>query len=409
MGHSMKLYERVHENRLRNIVSISEEQFGFMKGKSTTDAIFALRQLQERYREGQQDLHCLFIDLEKAYDRVQREELYWCMRDKGVPEKYIILVKDMYHQCETVVMCAAGTSEPFAVEVGLHQGSAFSPFLCAIMMDSLTENIRKQAPWKMMFADDVVLCAREKDELELELEQWGEALEKRGMKVSKAKTEYMCLNGTPLASVDNDMQSAQLPQVTEFKYIGSTLQSNGGMSAEITKRTQCGWNNWRKMSGVLCDKRVPPHVKGKIHKMIVQPAMLYGMETVPVTSSQVKKLEVTEMKMCRWACGHTLKDHVRNENIKERLKVESIAERCRKARLRWFGHVKRRDQDYVARKTLEMVPPGRRKRGRPKQRWMDCINRDMRAIGMTKDEVHDRTGWRRIVSAAATPQPSGGG
>ena len=169
MCHSMKLYERVHENRLRNIVSISEEQFGFVKGKSTTDAMFALRQLQERYREGQQDLHCVSIDLEKAYDRVRREELYWCMRDKGVPEKYIRLVKEMYHQCETVVSCAAGTSEPFAVEDGLHQGSASSPFLFAIMMDSLTENIRKQAPWQMMFSDDVVLCARDKDVLELEI------------------------------------------------------------------------------------------------------------------------------------------------------------------------------------------------------------------------------------------------
>ena len=165
----------------------------------------------------------------------------------------------------------------------------------------------------------MVLCAREKDELELELEQWREALEKRGMKVSRAnqaKTEYMCLNGTPLGSVN--MQSAQLPQVTEFKYMGSTLQSDGGMGTDITKRTQFGWNNWRKISGVLCDKRVPvpPRMKGKIHKMIVQPAMLYGMESVPVTSSHVKKLEVTEMKMCRWACGHTLRDHVRNENIK---------------------------------------------------------------------------------------------
>ena len=161
----------------------------------------------------------------------------------------------MYHQCETVVRCAAGTSEPFAVEVGLHQGSAFSPFLYAIMMDSLTENIRKEAPWQMMFADDVVLCAREKDVLELELEQWREALEKRRMKVLRAKTEYMCLNGTSLGSVK--MQSAQLPQVTEFKYLGSTMQSDGDMTTEINKRTQCGWNNWRKMSGVLCDKRVP--------------------------------------------------------------------------------------------------------------------------------------------------------
>ena len=143
MCHSMKLYERVQENRLRNIVSITDEQFGFVQAKSTTDAIFALIQLQERYREGQQDLHCVFIDLEKAYDRIPREELYWCMRDKGVPEKYIRLVKDMYHQRETVVRCAAGTGEPFAVEVGLHKGSAFSPFLFAIMMDSLTENSRK--------------------------------------------------------------------------------------------------------------------------------------------------------------------------------------------------------------------------------------------------------------------------
>ena len=140
----------------------------------------------------------------------------------------------------------------------------------------------------------------------------------------KGKDRVLYLNGTPLGSVL--MQSAQLPQVTELKYLGSTLQSDGDMSTEINKRTHCGWNNWRKMSGVLCDKRVPPHVKGKIHKMIVQPAMLYGMDQVPVTSSQVKKLEVTEMKMCRWAYGHTLRDHVRNEKIKERLKVESIVE-----------------------------------------------------------------------------------
>ena len=126
-----------------------------------------MTKLRTSTRKHQQDLHCVLIDLRKAYDRVPREELYWCMRDKGVSEKYIRLVKDMYHQCETAVRCAAGTSEPFAVEVGLHQESAFSPFLFAIMMDSLTENIRKEAPRKMMSADDVVPCAMEK-----ELEQW---------------------------------------------------------------------------------------------------------------------------------------------------------------------------------------------------------------------------------------------
>ena len=166
------------------------------------------------------------------------------------------------------------------------------------------------------------------------------------------------------------------------------------------------------MDGTTGGRRQASYAIREYHhdnKMIVQPAMMYGMETVPNTSSHVKKLEVTELKMCRLACGHTLSDHMRNDYIREKLKVENMTERCRKARLGWFCHVNWGVQEYVGRKTLEMVPPGRRKRGRPKQIWMNCVNRDTRAIGTTKDEIHDRSGWRRIVSAAATPQPSGSG
>ena len=85
--------------------------------------------------------------------------------------------------------------------------------------------------------------------------------------------------------------------------------------------------------------------------------------------------------MCRWACGHTLRDHVRNDNTRERLKVEKITKRYRKARLRCLGYAKIRDQDYVGRKTLVMVDPT----GRPKQGRMDCVNRDMIASGTTED------------------------
>ena len=164
------------------------------------------------------------------------------------------------------------------------------------------------------------------------------------------------------------------------------------------------------MSGVLCDKKMPSKVKGKIYKMVVQPAMLYAMKTVPVTSSQAKKLQVTEMKMCRWACGFTRMDHIRNDDIMDQVEVESISTRLKKSRLRWFGHVKRREQQNVCRRTLEMMPPGRRKRGRPKLRWMDCVRDDMKTIGVTENETSNRENWRRRIqnlSAAATPQQSG--
>ena len=224
--------------------------------------------------------------------------------------------------------------------------------------------------------------------------------------VSRANTEYMCLNGTPLESVN--LRSAQLPLVTEFKYMGSTLQSDGDMSTEINKRTQCGWNNWMKMSSVLCDKRVSPRVKEKSTRLSFIQICCTGWRQCQSLSSHMKKLEVIDMKMCRWECDHTLSDHERNENISERLNVDSITE-VQESKTDVVWPRKRRDQDYVGRQTLERVPPGRRTRGRPKQRWMDCVNRDMRAIGTTKHEVHDRTGWMRIVSAVATPQPSGRG
>ena len=151
MSHTMKIWERVIEARLRDIVEISKQQYGFIAGKGTTDAMFALRMLMEKYREGQRELHCVFVDLEKAYDRVPREELCYCMRKSGIVEKYVQLVQDMYEGSETVVRCAVGTTESFKIKVGLHQGSTLSPFLFAVIMDRLTDEVRREPLWTMLF------------------------------------------------------------------------------------------------------------------------------------------------------------------------------------------------------------------------------------------------------------------
>ncbi|KAK3539783.1 hypothetical protein QTP70_013216 [Hemibagrus guttatus] len=133
-------------------------------------------------------------NLEKAYDRVPREELWYCMRKSGVAEKYVRVVQDMYERSRTVVRCAVGQTEEFKVEVGLHQGSALSPFLFAIVMDQLSEEVRQESPWTMMFADDIVICSESREQVEESLERWRFALERRGMKVSRSKTEYMFVN-----------------------------------------------------------------------------------------------------------------------------------------------------------------------------------------------------------------------
>ena len=107
----MKVWERIIEPRLRDRVEISKQQYGFMPGKGTTDAIFALRMLMEKYREGQRELHRVFVDLEKAYDRFPREKLWYCMKKSGIVKKYVQFVQDIYERSETVVRCAVGTTE----------------------------------------------------------------------------------------------------------------------------------------------------------------------------------------------------------------------------------------------------------------------------------------------------------
>ena len=103
MSHTMKVWERIIEIKLRDRVEISKQQYEFMPGRRTTDAMFALRMLIEKYRKGQRELHCVFVGLEKAYDRVAREELWYCMRKSGIVEKYVQLVQDMNEGTETVV------------------------------------------------------------------------------------------------------------------------------------------------------------------------------------------------------------------------------------------------------------------------------------------------------------------
>ena len=102
------------------------------------------------------------------------------------------------------------------------------------------------------------------------------------MKVSRLKTEYLCINrGNDDETVK--MEDAKVPRVKEFKYLGSTVQESGSCEREIKKRVQAGWNGWRKVLGVICDRRLPARVKGKVYSLVMKPAMVYGIETVAVT------------------------------------------------------------------------------------------------------------------------------
>ena len=109
ISHFMKLWERIIEARLREILNIRDNEFGFRPGMSTPEPVFALRQLQDKCRENNKDLHMVFVDLEKAFDRIPMDLIsLWCLRKKGVSEECVKIVQDMYRSSKTQMVTQKG-------------------------------------------------------------------------------------------------------------------------------------------------------------------------------------------------------------------------------------------------------------------------------------------------------------
>ena len=87
----------------------------------------------------------------------------------------------------------------------------------------------------------------------------------------------------------------------------------------MAKRMQAGWGAWRKITGVMCDGRVSAKMKGRLYKMIVRPAMLYGMEAVAVTKRQQDRMEAAKMKILRYLLGKIKMNRVRNEDTRKKV------------------------------------------------------------------------------------------
>ena len=108
---------------------------------------------------GNKPLDMVFVDLEKAYDSitVPREVLWRCVRKQNIPEGYLRLVQDMYRGATTRVKSKRGMSEHFEVGIGLHQGSALSPFLFIMLIDTISQDVRTELPWELLYADDLAI------------------------------------------------------------------------------------------------------------------------------------------------------------------------------------------------------------------------------------------------------------
>ena len=232
LDHVMKGMERVIEKIIMERVSIDDMQFGFRPGRGTTDAIFILRQLQEKHLAKNKKLYFAFVDLEKAFDRVPRKVIWWAMRKLGIEEWIVRFVQAMYKNTRSRVRVNNTYSDEFGVKVGVYQGSVLSPLLFVIVLEALSCESRTGTPWELLYADDLVISAETEEGLKMKLNKWKTEMEAKGLRVNMGKTKIM-VSGVNLQTLKD---SGEYPCSVCRKGVGSNSIYCAGCSHWVHKK-----------------------------------------------------------------------------------------------------------------------------------------------------------------------------
>ena len=176
------------------------------------------------------------------------------------------------------------------------------------------------------------------------------------------------------------------------------FDTEGRTTIDCKNRVRLAGNKLREVTGVICDKNVPVNLKHKMYKTVIRPNMIYGAECWTMNDEML--MNKTAIRLLRWIQGVSLREHKRNEEIEEAATVQPVATHLMQKRLRWYGHVRRRDESHTTGTVLDMVVEDVRPIGRPTLRYMDTIWRDIKMNGLTDVNILDRKNWRLADSRA---------
>ena len=411
LSHAGKIYERILEARLRTQIEnkLGEWQCGFRTNRSTMDLVFTLKMIMEKSWEWGKVKDIMFIDMEKAFDRVPRERL-WDILSKDEYRITPILrraIKSIYSNCESKVKLKSNDTEWFEIKTGVRQGGVLSPLLFIIFMDYCMKEIgRNNEEITLAYADDIAIICDSERNLQCMAEKWDDKMKDNGMKINTKKTEVLKLSrgSTPL---NIEIGGELIKQVENFQYLGVQINAENKQEVEINHRITKYNNNLMALYPLLKDRHVPQNTKIIIHTTILRPILLYGSEVWTLTQRTKSKLQAAEMKVLRLIKGVTRWDRIRNEDIRRELRVTSINEVVERNRLRWYEQVMRMEEERLPRQSLEWIPQGRRSVGRPRRRWMEGVEEAVKRRGERLDDIKrqelymDRKKWRDFAGRDA--------
>ena len=388
ISHPSKILLKIILNRLKPQAEkiIAEEQAGFRKGRSTTEQIFNLRLLCEKYLQHQQHLYHVFVDFKKAFDRVWHDALWATMHKYNISANLIEITKNVYERATSAVVFNNTVGDWFRTTIGVRQGCLLSPilfniFLERIMTDALEDHIGSvsiggRIITNLRFADDIDAIAGSEEELIELVNRLDRTSTSYGMEINTEKTMIMTNNPNGIGA-DIRVHGQRLEEVHSFKYLGAIL-SDEGTKQEILARCAQTTTALSKLRNIWHDNNTSIGTKIRLMRSMVVSVLLYGCEAWTLNADLQRRIQALEMRCLRRLLGISYRDHITNEEVRKRITnaigpFESLLSIVKTRKLSWYGHVIRSNSLQLSKTILQGTVPGGRRRGRQRRQWMDDI------------------------------------
>ncbi len=291
-----KLFNMIINERLlaffksKNIIGNS--QIGFNKGSRTTDHIFVLHTLINKYMAKGEKIYACFVDLKKAFDSVNRLKLLLKLKATGIGTLTYTIIKDMYTRSKGNLCVKIGNelTNSFKSEVGLYQGDVLSPLLFNLYINDLTKYLDKScdpvelnnSPLScLMYADDIVLLSKSENGLQRAIDKLNNYCNTWDLKVNTVKTKVLVFNkGGKVCKTNIVYDNHKIESEQSYKYLGMLLTANGTLTKTRIDLSKRGQKAIFKLKTMFKQATVGFHTSMRLFDHIIKPILLYGSDII---------------------------------------------------------------------------------------------------------------------------------
>lgn len=363
---------------------MSDDQFGFRRGKGTREAILALRQILERRIALNIPTFATFIDLEKAFDKVDWRLLFTTLKEKGIDWRDRRMIFKLY-ATQTTLIDINGITKEAKINQGVRQGCPLSPYLFNLFIEKAIDQMKEtsngikingQRIHCIRFADDIVNLSDTESDMNTMLNELDASLKQFSLKINanKTKTMFICKASINPES-DIKIGNNKIQQVKTFTYLGSIVNTNNDSSRDINQRIILAKKAFQNKYNLLTNKHITTETKKKFIKTLIWSVLLYGCETWIITIRDKKKLEAAEMWFWRKMCKTSWREKKSNEKLLSEIKERrQLIQSLESRQIKLIGHTIRHNNFLC--NIFEGRLEGRRCRGRPRK----CYFKDIMEI-----------------------------